>query len=96
MITSSLSLGKNTTCAENYPVLCNIWNSGRFQVVVNHCSKCEGHSTTTWHEEADFCEKFNELGNTLNSFFPNIEIIGNYEKPRIIEAFEVYIRGVGP
>lgn len=32
----------------------------------------------------------------MQNLFPNVEIIGNYEKPKIIEAFEVYIRGVGP
>lgn len=51
---------------------------------------------STSHEEADFCEKFNELGLALSNTFPNIEIIGNYERPPILESFEVYIRGVGP
>lgn len=51
---------------------------------------------STSHEEADFCEKFNELGFALSSTFPNIEIIGNYEQSPVLEAYEVYIRGVGP
>lgn len=32
----------------------------------------------------------------FKSFFPNIEIIANYEKPDSLECFEAYIRGVGP
>jgi len=32
----------------------------------------------------------------IKAVFPNIEIVGNYEKPTSFECFEVYIRGVGP
>ncbi|EGR27502.1 hypothetical protein IMG5_195060 [Ichthyophthirius multifiliis] len=81
---------------ENYPVLCSNWNQGKFQVVINKCTQCESHQISTRHEEADFCEKFNLLGILLNTVFENIEIIGNYENPQQLEAFEVYIRGVGP
>ncbi|EAR94166.2 concanavalin A-like lectin/glucanase family protein (macronuclear) [Tetrahymena thermophila SB210] len=88
--------GRKYTNYQDYPIICNQWNQGKFQVIVNHCTNCENHQTTTWHEEADFCEKFNELGLLLQNLFPNVEIIGNFDKPKIIESFEVYIRGVGP
>ena len=39
---------------------------------------------------------FNELGKHLTEAFPNIEIIGNYDKPKYYGAFEVYVRGIGP
>ena len=28
------------------------WLFGKFQLVINHCSDCENHQTTTWHDEA--------------------------------------------
>ncbi len=39
-------------------------------------------------------DKFNELGNWLKELFPNIEIQGNSEKPKTLECFDVFIRGI--
>lgn len=56
------------------------WNQGRFQIVINRCSDCDKHNTTTWHQEADFANKFNDIGGILKDMFPNIEVIGNWDK----------------
>lgn len=32
----------------------------------------------------------------MKDLFPNIEIIGNYDKPKLFGIFEVYVRGLGP
>jgi len=81
---------------EQLPSAMENWNQGRFQLIVNHCAFCSKHQTTTWHEEADFVEKFNELSAKLKESFPNVEILGNYDEPQVYAGFEVYIRGVGP
>lgn len=59
---------------EVLPVPLETWNQGRFQIIINHCTQCSTHQTTTWHEEADYVEKFNELGNKLKDLFPNVNI----------------------
>ena len=89
-------LVENKEDEEQMPLPAEAWNQGRFQLVVNHCVFCSKHQTTTWHEEADFAEKFNELTNKIKETFPNSEIIGNYDEPVVYAGFEVYIRGVGP
>jgi len=38
---------------------------------------------------------YNEVGGELKKVFPNIKIIGNYEKLNHMEGFDVYMRGVG-
>lgn len=38
---------------------------------------------------------FNDIGDNIQSMFPNANIIGNYERPTLLGDFEVYIRGVG-
>ena len=58
-----------------------------------HCARCTLHASTSRHDEADFCEKFNEFGDLMKGVFPNIEVIANYEKPKSLECFDVYIRG---
>ena len=81
---------------EQLPAAMESWNQGRFQLIINHCAFCSKHQTTTWHEEADFVEKFNELSAKLKESFPNVEIIGNYDEPSVYAGFDVYVRGVGP
>ncbi len=39
--------------------------------------------------------KFNEWGNRIKDYFPNVEIVGNYDKPKVFGILEIYIRGVG-
>ncbi|CAD8086496.1 unnamed protein product [Paramecium sonneborni] len=80
---------------ETLPQLPENWNQGKFQLIINRCSDCDKHKTTTWHYEADFASKFNEIGQILKDMFPNIEIIGNWDKTQQLEHFDVYIRGVG-
>ncbi len=41
-------------------------------------------------------DKFNEIGESLKSVFPNIKIVGNVEKPEYFGCFDVFLRGVGP
>ena len=38
---------------------------------------------------------YNELGTELKKIFPNIIIIGNYDKLNHMEGFDVYVRGIG-
>ena len=38
---------------------------------------------------------YNEIVTELKKVFPNINVIGNYEKLNHMEGFDVYIRGVG-
>lgn len=38
---------------------------------------------------------YNDVGLELKKVFPNIRIIGNYEKLNHMEGFDVYIRGIG-
>lgn len=38
---------------------------------------------------------FNEITTELKKVFPNINVIGNYEKLNHMEGFDVYVRGVG-
>ena len=40
--------------------------------------------------------KFNDWGNRIKDYFPNADIIGNYDKPKVFGIFEIYVRGVGP
>ncbi|CAK81396.1 unnamed protein product (macronuclear) [Paramecium tetraurelia] len=80
---------------ETLPQLAENWNQGKFQIIINRCSDCDKHKTTTWHNEADFANKFNEIGQILKDLFPNIEVIGNWDKTQQLEHFDVYIRGIG-
>jgi hypothetical protein len=41
-------------------------------------------------------EKFNEVGSWIKECFPNVSIIGNYDKQNHLGCFDVYIRGIGP
>lgn len=38
---------------------------------------------------------YNEIATELKKVFPNIVVIGNYEKLNHMEGFDVYVRGVG-
>ncbi|KAL4430058.1 hypothetical protein ABPG74_013505 [Tetrahymena malaccensis] len=82
---------------EQLPVPDPSWNQGKFIINVNRCTHCDTHTTTTWHDEVDFIEKFNHFGESMKQVFPNCDIVGNYDKPGVhYENFDVYIRGVGP
>lgn len=41
-------------------------------------------------------DKFNEIGQAIKEVFPNIIIIGNFDKIDHLGCFDVYIRGIGP
>lgn len=43
-----------------------------------------------------FIQAYNEVGMELRKTFPNVRIVGNYEKLGHMEGFDVYVRGVGP
>lgn len=32
----------------------------------------------------------------MKDIFPNVELIGNYDKPKLFGIFEMYVRGLGP
>lgn len=36
------------------------------------------------------------MGDVLKLLFPNVELVGNYDKPSSLECFDIFIRGVGP
>jgi hypothetical protein len=72
------------------------WADGCFELVINHCYKCEDHTTTTRHMEFQFIDKFNEIAEGINSMFPNAKVYGNYDDLEYYGCFDVYIHGIGP
>jgi|LauGreDrversion4_2_1035121.scaffolds.fasta_scaffold124845_3 hypothetical protein len=45
--------------------------------------------------EEDFVNNFNSLGEFVSQTFPKVIVIGNYEAPKMLGDFEVYIRSAG-
>ena len=72
------------------------WADGEFELIINHCYKCEDHTTTTRHMEFQFIDKFNEISDGIKIMFPNIKISGNYDDLEYYGCFDVYIHGIGP
>ena len=72
------------------------WADGEFELIINHCYKCEGHTTTTRHMEFQFIDKFNEISDGIKMMFPNAKIVGNYDDLEYYGCFDVYIHGIGP
>jgi hypothetical protein len=72
------------------------WADGEFELIINHCYKCEDHTTTTRHMEFQFIDRFNEISEGVKYMFPNIKIIGNYDDLEYYGCFDVYIHGIGP
>ena len=72
------------------------WADGEFELIINHCYKCEDHTTTTRHMEFQFIDKFNEIADGVKFMFPNSKIIGNYDDLEYFGCFDVYIHGIGP
>lgn len=101
---SSQDLGNQTRQGEEIlptkndvePKFPNDWNEGAFEIVISHCFDCHKHKTTTRHLEYTFVDKFNEIGDSIKSLFPNAHIVGNAEKPEYFGIFDIYLRGVGP
>ena len=71
------------------------WNEGTFDLNINHCSECFRHYNYSRHSEDLFVQSFNDLGDSITALFPNVNIIGNYERPHLLDEFEVYLRGLG-
>ena len=72
------------------------WADGEFELIINHCYKCEDHTTTTRHMEFQFIDKFNEIADGVKMMFPNAKIFGNYDELEYYGEFDVYIHGIGP
>ena len=72
------------------------WADGEFELIINHCYKCEDHTTTTRHMEFQFIDKFNEIADGIKFMFPNIKIAGNYDDLEYYGCFDVYVHGIGP
>ena len=72
------------------------WADGEFELIINHCYKCEDHTTTTRHMEFQFIDKFNEIADGIKMMFPNAKIFGNYDDLEYYGCFDVYIHGIGP
>lgn len=75
--------------------LADNWGEGKFDVNINRCYNCYIHFKYSWHSEDEFVTQFNELGDAIQSIFPNANIIGNHEIPDHLAEFEVYVRGLG-
>jgi len=72
------------------------WLNGRINVYVNYCHMCDQHSNTFIHSENTFVELFNRLGDRLKEWYPNMRVIGNFDKPnKVYENFDVYVKGIG-
>ena len=72
------------------------WADGEFELIINHCYKCEDHTTTTRHMEFQFIDKFNEIADGVKIMFPNSKVLGNYDDLEYYGCFDVYIHGIGP
>ena len=72
------------------------WANGNFEIIINHCYKCEDHTNTTRHMEFQFIDKFNEISEGINLMFPKAKIYGNYDDLEYYGCFEVYFHGIGP
>ena len=72
------------------------WADGEFELIINHCYKCEEHTTTTRHMEFQFIDKFNEIADGVKIMFPNSKVLGNYDDLEYYGCFDVYIHGIGP
>lgn len=81
---------------EALPVLPESWCNGDFKIVINRCHDCNKHEEYSRHSEETFIMAFNTVGLELKKVFSNVAIFGNYDKITYLEAFDVYIRGVGP
>ena len=72
------------------------WADGSFELIINHCYKCEDHTTTTRHMEFQFVDKFNEICEGIKNMFPNAKVYGNYNDLEYYGCFDVFIHGIGP
>jgi hypothetical protein len=72
------------------------WNSGLFQVNIIRCSNCHYHFDYCRHSEDEFIDMFNDVGDDISDKFPEVEIIGNHERPSELGCCDVYVRGIGP
>ena len=72
------------------------WADGEFELIINHCFKCEDHTMTTRHMEFQYVDKFNEIADGIKFMFPNAKIYGNYDDLEYYGCFDVYIHGIGP
>ncbi len=71
------------------------WADGKFEVNINRCFDCIYHFHYCRHAEDEYVNNFNDIGDAIQSLFPNAIITGNYEKPNLLGDVEVYIRGIG-
>ena len=71
------------------------WNNGGFELNINRCFNCSAHTQYCRHFEETFVELFNFLGEIIATIFPKVSIKGNYDKPRLVGEFEVYVRCLG-
>lgn len=71
------------------------WADGKFEVNINRCNDCYLHYHYSRHSEDEYVTMFNDMGDAIQSLFPNANIIGNYEKAGLLGEFEVYVRGLG-
>ena len=78
------------------PEIRDDWNQGKFILNITRCDHCNLHYHYSRHSEDEFINAFNNLGFELQSLFPNMEVVGNYEKPPYSSVFDVYVRGLGP
>jgi hypothetical protein len=72
------------------------WNNGDFEVNIIRCTECYKHFDYCRHSEDEYVNAFNELGNDIVDKFPDVSVVGNYEKGSYLGCFDVYLRGVGP
>ena len=71
------------------------WNSGKFELVINHCYDCDKHMKTTKHYEYYFIDKFNAIGDEVKAKFQNCRVIGNLDEREYLGNFDVYLRYTG-
>ena len=68
---------------------------GNFEILMDYCTNCASHQTTTWHDQREYALWYNEIYAKLLDEFPACEIVGNKYGPPAIGGFGVYIEGIG-
>lgn len=69
--------------------------SGNFEICIDFCSNCKRHQTSTWHNENEYLQWYNDVYKELTDEFSGITIFGNKYGPPRIGSFGVYLEYLG-
>ena len=69
--------------------------SGAFELCIDFCSNCKKHQTSTWHNENEYLQWYNDAYKDLTDEFSSINIFGNKYGPPRIGSFGVFLECLG-